>query len=410
MLYSENTRLGCIAEAREHALEAGDSYLLKKKLRDLLGYSESRYYYAYCKKVDTKVALMYRNDILKDLKRWSNAKKTRESGLVFSDSFSNLLSSTDNKALRLLYGLRRFARVSQGNYITVRTNDRHITYHPRPESQQFNENGDWKREGRQEIRLVALLSKLYGGWIVSKIQNKDLEEAAAIIKNFGSEVTMEEVSIDECYSHGGAGWVQSSCMYNKHHLLDLYRDNEDVFQGIIFKKGTEVVGRCLRVTIDDFTYYDRVYHKSSEHLNAIHDLFKEKGFMYKYVNSYSDKVRFTDGVNVKCKTLIKEVSVDLDSESLPYCDTLSYLYDIDGTMYISNEQPERSDDVEECYVLNSTCGSYETINLRGVWDDIDECYIDEEDACTIDYGRHEGRITHVDNVYYSDANGGYILR
>jgi len=337
--------------------------------------------------------LSYNNKLLR------NSYKGK-SKIVFSESFASfLLDNQDKKIFRLLYKGRFFANVEKCNFITLRKNEK-LSFHPRPQNQLFTENGDWKRDGRQEIKPLALLTLLYGNSVKKFISNKDIEDATNVIKTFGADVSIHESTFEEIYTFNTSDWAQSSCMSGKGYI-DLYNDNPDVFKAIVFKLGTQIIGRCLLVKIDDsFSFYDRIYYKNTEHLQLIIDaIVKEDKFYHKTYNTIG-----CNSFTFRGQSYNKSVSVDATLNvynHLPYMDTLKY-YDINDNT-LQNFEPS------EGYLLNDTCGGYEEIN-QGTWDEIDNCYIDDEDAVCIDFGTREGCTTHRDNCYYSDANIGYCLR
>lgn len=323
-----------------------------------------------------------------------------KSKVIFSKSFENfLLNNQDKKVFRLLWKLQHIAKVDKCNYITLRKDEK-ITYHPRPTNQLFTDNKDWKREGRQEIKPLALLVLLYGSSIKKFISNKDIEDATNVIKTFDAAPTINESTFDHIYDINTSDWAQSSCMSGKGYI-ELYNDNKDVFKAIVFKSGTEIIGRCLLVTIDDkFSFYDRIYYKGAEHYQAIVNcIIKEDKHYYKTYNSIGcDSFTFRGQSYNKCVSVDASLNVN---DYLPYMDTLRY-YDINDNT-LQNFEPS------EGYLLNDTCGGFEEIN-KGVWDDVNQCYIDEQDAVCIEFGHREGEYTHIDNCYYSDANNGYCLR
>lgn len=322
-----------------------------------------------------------------------------KSKVIFSKSFESfLLNNQDKKIFRFLWKLRHIAKVEKCNYITLRKDEK-LSFHPRPNNQLFTDNNDWKREGRQEIKPLALLVLLYGNSIKKFISNKDIEDATNVIKTFEADPTIHESNFEEIYNISTSDWAQSSCMSGKGYI-DLYNNNTDVFKAIVFKSGSEIIGRCLLVTIDDnFAFYDRIYYKSTEHYQAIVNcIIKEDKYYYKTYNTIGSDC-FTYRGQSYNKTISVDVTLDIN-DYLPYMDTMRYYCTDDNTL--QNYEPSQG------YYLNDTSGGYEDI-YKGIYDEIDGCYIDEDDAVCIDFGNREGCYTHMDNCFYSDANNGYCL-
>lgn len=363
-----------------------------KNPKDGYYYKASYQVYGSCKDYNTDPNKHYK-DVIKNIYKKNNTK------IIFSRSFEQFLSDNqDKKVFRIISKWRHFARVEKCNYITLRKGEK-ITFHPRPTNQLFNDNNDWKREGRQEIKPLALLILLFGPKVKNFISNSDLEAAINEIKNFDTDIRSEVVSYDVAYSYGRDWNGQNSCMAEKGYL-SLYEDNEDVFSAILFKEGNNVVGRCLRVTVDQFTYYDRIYYKDAQHYSRIIDFIKNEGLYYfKTYNSIgSNSFTAPDGTQSHFNI---SVSAEINTNDyLPYMDTLNY-YDSDNNE-LCNYEPECG------YILISTCGGYEEINI-GIYDEIDDRYINEEDAVCIDFGRYAGTYTHRDNCFYSEGNDGYCL-
>lgn len=323
--------------------------------------------------------------------------------LIFSKNFLTFLSNNqDKKVFRFLLKGMHFANVKKCNYITLRKGEK-LTFHPKPKNQLFTESLDWKRDGRQEIKPMALLILLFGTSVKKFISNTDLEEATDAIKNYMSlpKIVIAD-SFEQIYELPTAGWSQSSCMSGKGYT-QLYEENKDVFEPIIFKIGNEIVGRCLRVSANQFTYYDRIYYKNTEHYSAIIEAIKTEG---KYNFKSTNSIGSTEFTNLEGQSRNMHITVTATlstSWSLPYMDTLCY-YD-DEQCELTNYD----NDIHEGYKLDSTCGDCTTLE-RGVYDEIDECYIDEEDAVQIEFGNQRYCTTHRDNCYYSEGNDGYCLR
>lgn len=321
--------------------------------------------------------------------------------LIFADSFVKLQNENNDKVLNYIYKYRAFANVNKCNYLSINKNEK-IKVNLKPKTHKLTDTGNWSLAGRQEIKLKSLLTILFNKKIAEKFTDSDYEISTNIIKGFDQPLKIVNADIDEIYSLSLSGWSQTSCMEGDLSYLDMYRQNPEVFQGIFFKTANNIiVGRALLVTTDTFTYVDRIYYKNSEHLKLCQNAAKDAGYYFKTHNTYCNPTQFTTYEGIEETIYISVQLNNIFYDNYPYMDTLHYFQD--GIL-----QNYAFEDIGEYYKLQDTGGGYETYNV-GIYDDIDDCFIDEEDAVTINYGRQEGCTTHVDNCYYSNANDGYIL-
>jgi len=334
--------------------------------------------------------------------------RSKKAKVVFSESFRLFCRNSKSKMLRKLVEFERFANADECSYITLRKGDRLITFNPKPETQEFNESGDWIRKGRQEIKISALFQRLYGKSAMKFFSNADIECATNEIKNANAPVTWREVDVLDIYNVSTKDWHQSSCMSEKpEYFFDIYKNNPDVFKGIVFEKNGDIIGRCLKVVTPDFEYFDRIYYKNAEDLDAIHQVVDASGAIRKAYNSYTNKVDFW-GSNGNFTKHIEIQIKDVDGY-FPYVDTLSYLYRKNYVCFISNISPDFNDiDNQEYHILNCTSGGYETEG-NGIIDAYTGHRIDADDAVEVGLGRYEGEYTHENNCFWSEANSCWVL-
>src|SRR5690606_12232044 len=138
---------------------------------------------------------------------------------------------------------------------------------------------------------------------------------------------------------------------------------------------------------------DRFY-TASDHL---YDIFlewanKQPDLYYKVAYKNRDQKRL---ITKKGEEFVVNMRVNLNTEgydSYPYIDTFQW----GGEGYLINYEDGR-------FTYDNTNGSR---GGGGVYDEIDGCYIDEDDSV---YVETAGVTTHVDNCVYSEHRDQYIL-
>lgn len=311
--------------------------------------------------------------------------------LIISESLKRFLHQ--NKSVfsdLLLFGEN--PNTSKCNFITLRQGEK-ITYHPKPENQQFNANNDWKREGRQEIKPIGLIKLLFGEEEAKKIDNKELEIISIHIKNFASKLTIEESCFDVIYEDGFYNqWVRSSCMEGKESCVEFYNSVLNIFTPYIFKINNEVIGRSIKVKHNHGNYFDRIYFKKEEHEELIKSFLLEKGETIKKYQDYSNKTTFLNNEKGSFTQYVYcDIQIDY-SDWIPYMDTLTYY----------NENGELTNEEEGAiYRFDSTNGDVTELEERVFCEDIQES-VNIEYARYCDVGRYRG--------YYISDDNATVLR
>ena len=327
--------------------------------------------------------------------------------LILSDNLLNFVFNNRKKCkiCSLLYKreTRRKLTPFKINYLTIRKESKLISYHNKPSAQKFNDAGEWKHEGRQEGKISSLLPLIFGTKV--NFAPSDYEKFTLLLIAWTSKVTIKESTFDEIYNLSMKGWASSSCMEGKEECIEFYEKNSDVFTPIIFlDKQNNIVGRCNKVTCNnDFIFYDRIYYKDYNMLEAIYSAIQEEGLYYrKAEQNYTTHTSF---VNIEGTRIYRDVSVNIETTYFyPYMDTLKYFYE--GNNELTNYEPSEP----TYYILNDTSGNYEEIyNDNYVLCCISEEYIHIDDANYIDFGRHSGEYAHTDYCMYSESNEGYCL-
>jgi len=183
--------------------------------------------------------------------------------------------------------------------------------------------------------------------------------------------------------------------------LDIYK-NCDKLQILILKnKNGLLCGRSLVWKIsDDITLMDRIYVTQDFMYDKFLSYAKGNYWTKKDYKSYDNKQTF---INLLGEEINKTFTVytDTDFSSFPYIDTFQY----GGDGFLSN-----ADNYE--YTYNNTDGTREggeDYNEGRTYDDINDEYIDDDEAIYIENGdsRYRNRFCHVDNCIEVDGNWYY---
>ena len=330
---------------------------------------------------------------------------------LLSESLKEKLKTIhkESKVANSLLKLNRFAY--NKNYIrnlTIRK-DGMFTYLPKHKECILSENNQfWKNQNRQSGKLGKIARQV----ILSnkeKLNNlefidKDFEEFNNMLKSsIESENETFKVikgdDIAEIYSSPNfsddlnIGTLKGSCMNDEpESYFDIYTQNPDVINMLILETNEGyLIGRALIWKLDSFTLLDRIYGNDIT-VQKFKDYAKEQGWWYKEYQSYDYKTEF---INSDGEEECKNISVNLDTEFsyYPYIDTFTY----GGYGYLQN-YPDSSE-----YQYTNTSGERES---NGVWDEVDECYINEDDAVWLD---SLGGYTHLDNTIYDEIDDVSIL-
>ncbi len=336
-----------------------------------------------------------------------------ENQIFFSESFIDFLHkiSYESKIARLIISCRRarsdgfhylykaVLKMDEVNYITYRNNGL-ISYMPADRVQEYNEDSTWKREGRQEGKPARVMRRLFTPNALKCIKDSDFEifnnkyKSQFSTNDFMFEIRPAE-DIPDVYCmdrmNGGAS-LNGSCMNDDRRYLDIYKNCSSLQILILKNEIGRLAGRCLLWTIQHegatIILADRFY-VAEDHLYDAFVAYVEsnKWWRKKYYKTYDYKRHFIspDGEEF-CLHL--KVETDTDFSHYPYIDT--FQYGDDG--YLTN------DDDDATYTYNQTNGDREGGEPEGVYDEIDEGYIEDDDAVCIERGTYRGQNTHVDNA------------
>lgn len=341
--------------------------------------------------------------------------------LVLSKSFKTFIESCDNKIARYLNKYltesllvkpiyQKLFTSEEINYLTFR-NDGTISFLPKGKEHNENEDGTWKRDGRQNGKPSKIIQKIITPYGKQLFNEKDFENFTNCYKvEFNDENLKLELlpntEVGNVYlteAIEGEGSLQSSCMrsdddYNAtKDYFEIYENCKDL-QILVLKKNDLIAGRALVWKIGDITLMDRVYVGKEYYFEMFFDYAKKNKWWRKYNQSYDTKETF---LNEKGEKVYKTFKIETDTEfdKYPYIDTFTYGTD----SYLTNSSSECN------YTYNCTNGDRENEDEEDnhddeTWDYIDDCYIDEDDASYIDDGRYSGNYTHRNNTI-EDVDG-----
>lgn len=328
--------------------------------------------------------------------------------ITISKSFKEFINNCDNKIARYLTECldpcsfniyKKLFTEEEINYLTFR-NDGTISFLPKGKKHKENEDGTWKRDGRQNGKPSKVIQKIITPFGKKLFNEKDFENFTNCYKvEFNDEnlkfQLLPNTEIGNIYlsdALDGDGSLNNSCMrIVPSSYFEIYENCKDL-QILVLKKNELIAGRALVWKIGDITLMDRVYTAKEHYFEMFFNYAKENKWWRKYKQSYDNKDSFID-VEGNCVGKTFKIYTDTDWDDYPYIDTFTY-----GEDGMLTNDSRYSD-----YEYNETDGTRNSNNSDDehegeTWDDIDDCYIDEDDAYRIGRGRYNGSYTHRDNT------------
>lgn len=268
---------------------------------------------------------------------------------------------------------------SEFNYFCFNKHSK-ITCWPTSKGEQpLNEQGQWKLEGRQEIkpgRFLLLLSshlRIYSSQgsrdltpimeeeVILKTKTRACEVFADTIRGLNTplefDVSTDIKSIYETPEHDQSGYLKNSCMredsdYGCRNFSGFYNTLSDL--KIVYKKvGGELLFRALlweNLKSDKFpnpiTFLDRIYGSDSLNIRLI-EYAKEHGWAWR---SFGDnRIQYGENTDVFVKKILSPESVEfLNDAGGPYVDTLSYLRSVGNKYILTNEYANSKWSIQDC--------------------------------------------------------------
>ena len=359
--------------------------------------------------------------------------------IIYSKSFIEFLRNSECKIAQILYRLQNkhyqplMLTTDEINYITFR-NDGTISYLPAGKELQYNDDGNWSREGRQNGKPAKVIRKLFSKRAQNLFKDSDFECFTNAYKaNFNEDGYTFELldnkqipSVYEMDRDSGEGSLNNSCMNGDSEYLDIYK-NCDKLQILILKnKNGLLCGRSLVWTIsEDITLMDRIYVTQDFMYDKFLSFAAGKYWRKKDYKSYDNKRTF---INLLGEEIDKTFTVytDTDFDSYPYIDTFQY----GGDGFLSNNdnyeytycctggEREGGEDDHEGEVYCERDSQY-YLSSDCVYCEDDEEDVLRDEAVEIDgnwYHQDSEKITKIDGDYYlidSDkiemVNDEYVL-
>ena len=286
--------------------------------------------------------------------------------------------------------------------ITIRKSTQEMTYTLPNKDTVMTINEKWEKKGRQSGKYGKILRKVLKEQVPKfKIIDSELEQLVNHLKactDLGEFKIVSGEDIQFWYDVGNyaeeeeTGTLGSSCMRHNPEYMELYAINPDVCKMVILVKDGYLYGRAL---LWEGKWLDRIYGSDST-ITAFKNYAKRNGYHSKSVQNSDNIDRWThpDTGDEYEETIT--INLIADCEYYPYADTFIYMDTENGA--ISNGS------IGYGAQLRSTDG--QLYDDDRVYDDVDDRYINSEDAVYIDsLGYH----THVDNSGYCDITCEHFL-
>ena len=341
----------------------------------------------------------------------------------FSNSFIQFLQSieSESRVARLILSTRKMyfdgfisilpmvLTVDEIDYITYRDNG-NISYLPNGKTHEENDDGSWKRDGRQEGKPAKIMRKLFTKNALKVLKDSDFEifnnkyKARYLASGFKFKL-LDSNQIPSVYDMdrmGEDGSLNSSCMNNDSDYLEMYANCDKLRILTLTNSEGLLAGRALVWALnyndESIVFMDRIYVAGDHMYDMFLNYAKENNMWHKVdYKSYSNKRNFMTPSG-ECVSHNFKVYTGTDFDYYPYIDTFTY--------------------GDDGYLCNFTGHSYEYCNTDGTrdgdgraYDDIEGCSIDADESVYITAGerRYRDRTTHVDNAicvndewYYKD--------
>ena len=229
------------------------------------------------------------------------------------------------------------------------------------------------RKGRNSLKVGKLIRKIFG----TKYDSNDIEKFVNLIRSTRVElreklelVESDQISYwyDSSNYYDNKGILGASCMKNMlKETFNIYVENPKSVKLLKLTLDGKLLGRALVWKLDSIKsidekklgrigaeyFMDRVYYTDEYHLHKFIKYAKEKGWCYRYYNSFNhtDAIQFKDRKydNTKMTVKIKPKNY----LRYPYMDTFARYDERSGTLYNDDNKSFGG------HILRSTNGSYE---------------------------------------------------
>jgi hypothetical protein len=287
-----------------------------------------------------------------------------------------------------------------------------------------DDNGDWKRDGRQSGKAAKVIKKLFCERFKKYLKEADFEcfsnQYKAEYNEDGYTFDLRpNVEIPDVYDMGrknGGGSLNSSCMNGDTEYLEIYKHCNSL-QILTLTNANELLcGRALIWKVsNEITLMDRIYVSD----DFMYDSFLRYATTHKFwikqdYKSYDNKQDFIDSEGNIVNGEHFTIYTDTDFEQYPYIDTFQYGNDGELNNYSGDYTYNCTDGTREGDEDQHSGESYDDINDRWIDEDYacwitsgDRCYRDRccnvEDCVSIGeywYYKEDSNIVEVGGEYY----------
>lgn len=285
------------------------------------------------------------------------------------------------------------------NYFDIR--DGFVTY--QTSEPDLNENGKWKREGRQIMKMSKFLNMLRNDFKTIEAGREKLINRAIELISTKSQAKTDSIMVSDNIGHiyqmetasEGTGTLGGSCMRPESCSSgNQYVSNYNTVRGLriayMTKENNLIARALLWHDVKDnngnvFKFMDRIYGTESN-IESFKEWAFDNGYFHKVDQSYSNETLInSDGLRIKRYRL--EDAFQREPEYMPYVDTMCNYSADENRLYCYGT---RIDD--EYYCLQNTDGEMEPANN-------DEDYF---------YCESCGSREHNDNSYYMEDTQRYL--
>lgn len=318
-----------------------------------------------------------------------------------SCAISRLLLSINNGGVyNLLFNYETI------NYITFRK-DGLISYLPFGKEHLTNDDGTWQKKNRQDGKPGKVIMQLFSDKAKKILKPSLFENFGNKYKGYFQDYNIELLhssDVKRIYNmdtiEGGAS-LQGSCMQGKDSdYLDIY-ENCDKLQIAVIIKDNLLLGRALVWDIGAGQKFIDRFYVGADYLYETFVNYAVANNMYYKQNykSFDDKKALINPVTKEMEYKTIKIYTDTDFDYYPYIDTLHY----GGDGYLTNSSTDYK--YEYCCTDGGRDGDEDNHEDES-YDELNNCYISNDDAVWIDAGerKYRDRCTHIDNCIQVDGS------
>lgn len=300
---------------------------------------------------------------------------------TYSKSFFSFLQKSNGRIAKVLRNLHNrqypahqlMFTTNMINYLHFRS-DGTISYLPAGRPHCSTPTGRWSSKGRVSGKPGKVIKKLFTPKALQFFNDADFEYFCNLCKsNFCNSLKFylqPNHFIPDMYNRRraeGSGTLNSSCMNNKGHYMEMYTNCSQLRILVLVNKHGELCGRALVWKIGHETIMDRIYVAQDFMYECFINYAVRRKWLYKVeYKTYSDKTLFVLPSGDTAPRYFK-IKTKTDFDYYPYIDTFSY-----------GDNGSINNFGEGDYTYDCACGERKYIP-DGDDDDNDGDYNDEDD-------------------------------